>query len=153
MDRFVKLLSEFWASYNLDVFTQSKEFTSFVGLEIRQFINDIPLVTPFLVDNFNSNDYVDSIIKGLNLWVDLCKFIHITIIDENNVCKKEMDTLKSKLKLLFTAGGGSFFTKGVVSGDDKTCYMHYLRCCIPKLSRTTFKDHHLGVGLFTNVSL
>ena len=118
-------------------------------MEIRKFINKIPLVTAFLVDNFNSNEYVDSIITGLNLWVDLCKFIHITTIDDDDDYKNKMDTFESNLKLFFTAGGKSFLTKGVVAGDDKTFYMHCLRCYIPKIARTTFKDHHLGVGVFT----
>ena len=39
MDGFVKLLSNFWGSYNLDVWMQSKEFSSFIALEIRQFIS------------------------------------------------------------------------------------------------------------------
>ena len=149
MDRFVKLLFNFWCSYNLDVWTQNKEFSSFIGLDIRQFIKKIPLVTAFLVDNFNSNEFVDSIITGLNLWVDLCKFIHITKIDDENDYKNEMDTFDSKIKVFFTAGGKSFLTKGAVADDDKALYMHYLRCYIPKLSRTKFKDHHLGVGVFT----
>ena len=87
----------------------TKEFPSFLCLEIRRFINKIPLVTAFLVDNFNSNEYVDSIITGLNLWVDLCKFIHITTIENGNIYKNEMDSFESKLKLFFTAGGKSFF--------------------------------------------
>ena len=149
MDRFVKLLSNFGGSYNLDVWTQNKKLSSFIGLKIRQVIDNIPLVTAFLVDNFNSNDYVDSIITGLNLWVDLCKFIHITTIDDDDDYKNEMDSFESKLKLFFTAGGKSYLTKGAVSGDDETFYMHCLRCYIPKIARTTFKDHHLGVGVFT----
>ena len=74
---------------------QKKECSSFIGFEIRQFIDNTPLVTEFLVDNFNSNEYVDSIITGLNLWVDLCKFIHITKIDDDDDYKNEMDTFES----------------------------------------------------------
>ena len=150
MDRFVKLLSNFWGSYNLDVWKQDKEFSSFIGLEIIQFMNKIHLVTVFLVDNFKPNEYVDSKITGLNLWVDLCKFIHTTTIDDENDYKNKMDTFKSTLKLFFTAGGKSFLTKGTVAGNDKAFYMHCLRCYVPKkIARKTFKDHHLGVGVFT----
>ena len=88
-------------------------------MEIRQFINKIPLVTSFLVENFNSNYYVDSIIKGSNLWVDLCLFINITTIEDDNVYKNEMDTFESKLKLFFTAEVEYFSTKGAVAGDDE----------------------------------
>ena len=149
MDRFVKILSNFWGSYNLDAWTQNKEFSSFIGLEIRQFIDNIPLVTAFLVDKFKSNEYVDSIITGLNLWVDLCKFTHITTIDDDDDYKNEMNTFERKLKRFFTAGGKSFLTKGAVAGDDETFNMHCLRCYITKIARTTLKDHHLGVGVFT----
>ena len=42
-----------------------------------------------------------------------------------------------------------FLTKGAVAGDDETFYMHCLRCYVPKIARTTFSDHLLGVGVFT----
>ena len=99
MDRFTNVLSKFLGSYNLYVWAQSKEFSSFIGLEIRQFIKKLTSVTSFLVENFNSNEYVDSIITGLNLCVDLCKFIHITIIDDDDVYKNDMDTFESELKV------------------------------------------------------
>ena len=60
-----------------------------------------------------------------------------------------MDTFENKLKVFFTAGGKYFLTKGAVAGDDKTFYMHCLRCYIPKIAWTKFRDHHLGVGVFT----
>ena len=84
MDRFVKILSNFWGSYNLGVLKQNNGFSSFIGLEIRKFIYNIPLVMALLVNTFYSNEYVDSNITGLNLLVDLCKFIHITTIDDDD---------------------------------------------------------------------
>ena len=74
MDRFVKLLSNFWGSYNLDVWKQDKEFSSFIGLEIRAFVKHIPLDNSFLEYNFKSNMYVDSFITGLKLGVELCEY-------------------------------------------------------------------------------
>ena len=62
MDRFVKLLYNFLGSYNLDVWTQSKECFSCIGFET--VYKKIPSVTSFLVDNFTSNEYVDIIIMG-----------------------------------------------------------------------------------------
>ena len=150
MYRFVKLLSKFRGSYNFDVWTQNKS-SSFISLKIRQFIDNIPLVTALLMDYFNSNEYADSIITCLNLWVDLCKCIHITTTDDDDDddYKNEMDRFESNLKLFFTVGGKSYLTKGAVAGDYETFYMHFLRCYIPKIARTTFKDHHLGVEVFT----
>ena len=73
MGRFVnEVLKMFWGSYNLDVWTQNKLFSSFIGGEIRLFITNIHLITEFLEENFNSHEYLDSIITGLKLWVDLC---------------------------------------------------------------------------------
>ena len=96
MDKFTNVLSKFWGSYNLDMWTQSKVWKS-DSLETKL------LWLPHFLENFNSNEYVDSIITGLSLWVDLCKFTHITIIDDNDVYKNEMGSFESKLNVLFTA--------------------------------------------------
>ena len=110
MNRFVnKVLSKIWGDYNIDVWTQNKEFSSFIGSEIRAFNKNIPLVASFFEENFNLDDYIDSLIKGLKLWVDLCVFIHITTIEDEGIYKNEMDTFENKLKLFFTAGGEYFF--------------------------------------------
>ena len=82
------------------------------------------LVTAFLVDNFNWRKYVDSCITGLNLWVDLLKFIHITTINNADDYKKQMDTFESNLNVFFNTEGKSFLTKGTVAGDDETFYMN-----------------------------
>ena len=55
---------------------------------------------------------------------------------------------EDKLKVFYSAGGKSFFTKGIAEGDDETFYMHCLRCCIPKIAKITYQRHHLGVGIF-----
>ena len=150
MDRFVnEVLKTFWCSYNLDVWTQNKVFSSFIGREIRLFITNIQLITEFLEENFNSHEYLDSIITGLKLWVKLCTFIHLTTIDDDDDYKNKMDTFERNLKNFFTAGGISFLTKGAVMGDDETFYMHFLRFYIPKIAKETFEENHLGVGVFT----
>ena len=64
--------SKVWVEYNLDVWKLTNQFYSFIGAEIRAFISNIPLITLFLIDNFNSNDYLASGITGLNVWQDLC---------------------------------------------------------------------------------
>ena len=150
MDRFFnEVMNYFWDSYNLDVWTQNKVFSSFIGREIRLFITNIHLITKFLEENFNSHEYLDSIITGLKLWVDLCTFIHLTTIDDDDDYKNKMDTFESNLKIFFTAGGKSFLTKWVVVGDDKKFCFHCLRFYIPKIAKETFKENHLGAGVFT----
>ena len=131
------------------MWTQNKVFSSFIGREIRLFITNIHLITEFLEENFNSHEYLDSIITGLKLWVDLCTFIHLTTIDNDDKYRNEMDTYVKNVKLFFSAGGKSFLTKGVVKGDDETFYMHCLRFYIPKIAKETFEENHLGVGVFT----
>ena len=39
-------------------------------------------------------------------------------------------------------------TKGAVAGYDEPFDMHCLRCYIPRIARTAFSDHRLGVGVF-----
>ena len=59
-----------------------------------------------------------------------------------------LNTFQKKIKNYY-AGGKSFLTKGKVVGDDETFYMHCLRCYTPHIAEITYKQHHLGVGIFT----
>ena len=87
-------------------------------LEIREFISNITLVASFLKDQFISNDYIDIVVTDLDLRQDLYKFIRIiTIRDEINY-KKKLKLFESNLKVFFTVGGKSFWTKEEVIGDN-----------------------------------
>ena len=150
MDRFNHdVLRKFWGDYNIQVWKLNKEFSSFVGEEIVAFISNIGLVTSFMKENFASDEFLDSLITGLEVWKELVKFLNITKIKDDNEYENEMKVFEGNLKKFYTAGGKSFLTKGKKVGDDETFYMHALRCYIPRMARQTFDDHHLGIGIFT----
>lgn len=78
-------ISKSWGEYTLDLWKLNKECSSFISARISAFISNIPFVTSFLTYSFNYNDYVASIVKGLNVCQDVCKSVRITTIKDENV--------------------------------------------------------------------
>ena len=152
MDEFnTNIIGSFWGAYNVQVWKLNKDFSSFIGSEVKAFIDHIPKIVSFLHEKFISTERLGSLIKGLQIWPDLVSFLNITKIgqgDEDNYLKR-LDTFEEQLKIFYSAGGKSFLTKGKDVGDDETFYMHCLRCYIPHIAKITYEEHHLGVGIFT----
>ena len=129
----------------------TKKISSFVGSEVKAFIEHTSLITAFLVDNCAANEHLTNLIQGLTLWPSLNEFLKITKLqqgDKDNYLEN-LKKFEDELKLFYSAGGKSFLTQGTIVGDDETFYMHCLRCYIPQIARTTYDRHHLGVGIFT----
>ena len=55
-----------------------------------------------------------------------------------------------KLDSFYKVGGRSFMTKNKAHpGDDETFYLHVLRYYLPRIAKSTFEKHQLGLGIFT----
>ena len=54
----------------------------------------------------------------------------------------------NNVKAFYKAGSKTFLTKKNV-GDNETFYLHALRFYLPKIAEETFRDHNLGLGVFT----
>ena len=54
----------------------------------------------------------------------------------------------SNMKLFYAVGTRKFLSKNK-TGDDETLYLHCIRYYLPKMTKETFKEHNLGMGVFT----
>ena len=151
MDMFNNIIGSFWGAYNVQVWKLNKDFSSFIGSEVKAFINNIPKIVSFLKNKFLSTEYLCLLIEGMEIWPSLVSFLSITKIGigEKDHYIDMLNTFQTNLKKFYSAGAKSFLTKGKVVGDDETFYMHCLRCYTPNIAEITYKQHHLGVGIFT----
>ena len=144
-----EVLKTFWNSYNIDVWKLKANFNSFIGSEIKAFIDDIPTIVKFMKNEFTKTKERDNIVEGLESWSKIVPFLQITKIDDQSEYKVKMSQFVENLKDFYEVGGNSFLTKGGTSGDDETFYMHCLRFYLPDIAKKTLKDHNLGLGVFT----
>ena len=144
-----EVLKTFWNSYNIDVWKLKANFNSFIGSEIKAFIDNIPAIVKFLKNEFTKTKERDNIVEGLEIWSKIVPFLQITKIDDQSEYKAKMSQFVENIKDFYEVGGKSFLTKGGESGDDETFYMHCLRFYLPDIAKKTLKDHNLGLGVFT----
>ena len=144
-----EVLKTFWNSYNIDVWKLKANFNSFIGSEIKAFIDDIPTIVKFMKNEFTKTKERDNIVEGLESWSKIVPFLQITKIDDQSEYEVKMSQFLENLKDFYEVGGNSFLTKGGTSGDDETFYMHCLRFYLPDIAKKTLKDHKLGLGVFT----
>ena len=124
-------------------------FNSFIGSEIKAFIDDIPTIVKFMKNEFTKTKERGNIVEGLESWSKIVPFLQITKIDDQSEYEVKMIQFVNNLKDFYKVGGNSFLTKGGTSGDDETFYMHCLRFYLPDIAKKTLKDHNLGLGVFT----
>ena len=152
MDMFnSNIIGSFWGAYNVQVWKLNKGFSSFIGSEVKAFINNIPKIVSFLKNKLLTTEYLGSLIEGMEIWPSLVRFLSTTKIGigEKDQYLDMLNTFEQNVKKIYSAGGKSFLTKGKVVGDDETFYMHCLRCYIPHIAQITYDQHHLYVGIFT----
>ena len=147
--KFEEVLHTFWNSYNIDVWKLNANFNSFIGSEIKAFIDHIPKIVEFIKNEFVTTNQRDNIVEGLDMWSKIVPFLQITTIDNESKYLDKSNQFEENLKEFYEVGGKSFLTKGNKIGDDETFYMHCLRFYLPHIAKETLKEHNLGLGVFT----
>ena len=127
--------------------------------KILAFIWDIPNVVQFLHEKFQENEYLQSVMKCLELWKDISQFIHMTtVIDrgQSQILEQErrewyelkIQKFERNVKCFYLHGAKSLLTKSII-GDQENFYMHVLRYYIPTIVHDTWGKYELGVGIFS----
>ena len=142
------VLLKFWNDLHLYVWKNNKPFSSFQGNELALFVANIPQTNNFLQYKLVRTNKVDNVIKALQLWFDLFKFLGITKNEDEEEYIRKLDYFKVQLKEFYKVGVETFLTKHGVKGGDETFYLHTLRFYIPCFARITFEYHKLGIGIF-----
>ena len=79
--KFEEVLHTFWNSYNIDVWKLNANFNSFIGSEIKAFIDHILKIVEFIKNEFVTTNQRDNIVEGLDMWSKIVPFLQITTID------------------------------------------------------------------------
>ena len=81
MDMFnTDIIGSFWGAYNVQVWKLNKGFSSFIGSEVKAFINNIPKIVSFLKNKFLTTECLGSLIEGMEIWPSLVRFLSTTKI-------------------------------------------------------------------------
>ena len=148
-DCFHDVLKKFWTNYELLVWRLNKPFTSFVGAQLLQFIENIPAIITMMEVSFEvNNEHIRDICEGLQRWLDITPFLVITIIDDKAKYKSDLEKFESNLKKFYIVGAKTFLTDKV-KGDRENLYSHCLRYYLPKIAHELFELHGVGLGVFT----
>ena len=150
MQLFSNVLLEFWSEYNVLLWSMNESFSQLKGPELLCFIKNSSKIIQFLQNNFERTNAVIDLCEMLKLWEEITPFLLITTIDEKEKYHDELKKWCGKLDSFYKVGGRSFMTKNKAHpGDDETFYLHVLRYYLPRIAKSTFEKHQLGLGIFT----
>ena len=86
-------------------------FNSFIGSEIKAFIDHIPKIVEFIKNEFFTTNQRDNIVEGLDMWSKIVPFLQITTIDDESKYLEKSNQFEENLKEFYEVGGKSFLTK------------------------------------------
>ena len=148
IDTFNTHLRNFWGEYHLFVWNNNRNFSSFHGNELHDWLKKIPKSIAILRANFEPTDHINNLCLLLSTYAKLPTFWNITEITmSNKEYLQKIDDYETSVKILYNVGAKLFLTDKE-EGDRETIYMHVCRYYIPKIARLTFEMYGLGVGIF-----
>ena len=147
---FSDMLLTFLTSYNVLVWNYNWEFSSYLGHELLNFIENAKTIKKFLNTNFVKTQLLKDLYNSLLIWKKITPFFTITTIDDTTKYEQDMNNFVENVKKFYDIGKRSFMTKTQKKvGGDETFYLHCLRYYMPKIAKDTLDKHKLGLGIFT----
>ena len=142
------ILATEFNGYFILVWNTNCPLSSLRGKQILGFIMLIPKVVGFIEGKFMMTTYLRHLCAGFTLWKEISGFIHqMEIVDEKDY-EKQIILFNSNVKLFYKHGSKSFLTKAE-TGDSETFYMHALRFYLPVIVDDTWRQFHVGIGIYT----
>ena len=125
-----------------------ENFASFQGNEIALFVANIPVIIEFLNNNFIETSELKSLVKSLNLWVEIFRFLGVTHVRNEEEYSSSIQKFKVNVIEFYKYGEHTFLSSPGRPGKEETFYTHALRFYLPSIVEITFERHQLGVGIF-----
>ena len=147
IQKFSKLLSNFWGEFHIFVWMNNKPFNSFQGNELAQFVTNIPTIILFMRTEFVETEHLQNLIEMLKLWQCIPKFHGICNIENVEWYNSELEAFENNVKCFYKVGSKTFLTNHQI-GDLETFYLHVLRFYIPNIAKITLQQNKLGIGVF-----
>ena len=91
-----------------------------------------------------------ALLQALPLWSSLSDFVLKAKIEDGEDYLQQVDNFETQVKQFYLYGKDSFLTNryGTIGGAEST-YMHILRFNIATFARQCYRDHKLGIGIFS----
>ena len=98
------IIGSFWGAYNVQVWKLNKDFSSFIGSEVKAFINNIPKIVSFLKNKFLTAECLGSLIEGMEIWPSLVRFLSTTKIEigEKDQYLDMLNTFEQNVKKIYS---------------------------------------------------
>ena len=151
LDQFINdVLKKFWNDFHLYVWKNKKNFSSFLGNELALFVANTQSIVSFLESNFVQTNEIEDMKKSLLLWVEIFKFLGMTVVQNGDTYKNEqVNKFEDNLKEFYDCGSRTFLSsQGTTNGNEETFYSHALRFYMMDIVNVTFERHKVGVGIF-----
>lgn len=138
------ILSKFWGEYQVLVWNLNKQFTSFIGSDINNFIINIPQVLDFIDTHFEDTDHLDNLCTSLGIWYQINPFLNKMKIHDADTYEREMLEFTDLLKQFYKFGSKTFLAQNT-TGEQDTFYLHCLRFYLPGIAKNTWENTSLGL--------
>ena len=84
-DEFINnILKNSWNDFHLYVWKNKKNFSSFFGNEVALFVSNTGAIVEFIDSNFTETNEAKDMKDAFQLWVNLFKFLGMTVIGEDS---------------------------------------------------------------------
>ena len=154
-NKFYAMLKEKMGKHNTRIWIRNKPFGTYDGEDIRQFINSIPTIVNWIMNNFIPSKHNMAMVESLSLWKKISEFLRKCKIYDDVIKHKKIKQYKQDMKdytervTEFYRLGGLTFLKKKKAGDIETFYLNVVRYYMEDTIKDTWDKYQCGVGIFT----
>ena len=150
MEIFHTHLRTFWGELHMFVWKENRPFAKFQGNELTCWQKYIPSTIALIQEHFDENqsEQVKYIIRLLQSWHGMTKFIGLTKIPNKHTFDTKLEEYIWLSKELYDAGSKTTLTKNN-KGDLETSYFHVVRYYVPQIAKECYEKYKVGIGIFT----
>jgi hypothetical protein len=148
-----EIFFEFLDDEQILIWKLDKSIDTYDGAELRKFTKNFG----FLSEQIQKRNLMcggssewKALLQALPLWSSLSDFVLKAKIEDGEDYLQQVDNFETQVKQFYLYGKDSFLTNryGTIGGAEST-YMHILRFNIATFARQCYRDHKLGIGIFS----
>ena len=137
------VLSSFWSNFHVYCWNNKLKFSKFQGNDLALFIVNINKVTRFLSEKLANTSEVTNLVGGLSCMPDLFQFMAISHIQNHETYMSKLVIFEESLKDFYEFGRNTYLS------ENETFYSHCFRFYMPRIARTSYERHKVGLGIFS----
>ena len=151
-DRFEKLLAKFLTDEEILIWKLDKPIDSYKGKELQNFTDNFPKLAKGvrLEKLIEQSPAWDALMNAIELWPKIYNFIVKAKVEEGEDYEALVKQFEEDVKQFYEYGKVCFLRGNTgIDGAGETTYLHILRYNLATFARQLYKDHKLGIGVFS----